>query len=87
MPILAVIALVPLIGIPLGVGPLLALTPVYSVGDVTGAWPLGRLILNRPTTSRNVAFLVGLGIMRVVALIPILGRLGWLVAPCSAWAR
>jgi hypothetical protein len=80
LPILGVIALVTLVGIPLGVGLLLALTPIYSVGYVTGAWLLGRLILKRPTTSRYVAFLVGWGILRVVALIPILGGLGWLVA-------
>jgi cytoskeletal protein CcmA (bactofilin family) len=80
LPILAVIALVTLVGIPLGVGLLLALTPIYAVGYVTGAWLLGRLILKRPTTSRYVAFLAGWGILRIVALIPILGALGWLVA-------
>ena len=80
LPILAVIALVTLVGIPLGVGLLLALTPIYAVGYVTGAWLLGRLLLKRPTTSRYLAFLAGWGILRVVALIPILGGLGWLVA-------
>ena len=80
LPILAVIAIVTLVGIPLGVGLLLALTPIYAVGYVTGAWLLGRLLLKRPTTSRYVAFLAGWGILRVVALIPILGGLGWLVA-------
>lgn len=80
LPILAVIAIVTLVGIPLGVGLLLSLTPIYSVGYVTGAWLLGRLILKEPTTSRYVAFLVGWGILRAVALIPILGGLGWLVA-------
>ena len=80
LPILAVIAIVTLVGIPLGVGLLLSLTPIYAVGYVTGAWLLGRLILKEPTTSRYVAFLVGWGILRVVALIPILGGLGGLVA-------
>jgi hypothetical protein len=80
LPILAVIALVTLIGIPLGVGLLLALIPIYSVGYVAGAWLLGKLILGAPTTSRYVAFLVGWGILRVVALIPVLGGLAWLVA-------
>jgi cytoskeletal protein CcmA (bactofilin family) len=80
LPILAVIALVTLIGIPLGVGLLLALVPIYSVGYVAGAWLLGRLILRNPSTSRYVAFLVGWAILRVVALIPVLGGLAWLVA-------
>ena len=79
LPILAVLALVTLIGIPLGAGLLLALVPIYAVGYVTGAWLLGRRIL-RPATSRFVAFLVGWAILRVVALIPIAGALGWLAA-------
>jgi cytoskeletal protein CcmA (bactofilin family) len=79
LPILAVLALVTLIGIPLGAGLLLALVPIYAVGYVTGAWLLGRRIL-RPATSRYVAFLVGWAILRVVALLPIAGGLGWLAA-------
>jgi hypothetical protein len=79
LPVLAVIALVSLVGIPLGAGLLLALVPIYSVGYVTGAWLLGRRIL-KPPTSRFVAFLAGWAILRVVALIPILGGLAWLVA-------
>jgi hypothetical protein len=78
LPILAVIALVTLVGIPLGVGLLLALAPIYSVGYVTGAWLLGRRII-KPPTSRFLAFLVGWVILRVLALIPVLGGLVWLV--------
>ena len=69
LPILAVIALVTLVGIPLGVGLLLALVPLYSVGYVTGAWLLGRRII-KPPTSRFLAFLVGWAILRVLALDP-----------------
>jgi cytoskeletal protein CcmA (bactofilin family) len=79
LPLLAVVALVTLIGIPLGAGLLLALVPIYAVGYVAGAWLLGRRIL-RPAASRYVAFLVGWAILRVVALIPIVGGLGWLAA-------
>jgi cytoskeletal protein CcmA (bactofilin family) len=79
LPILAVLALVTVIGIPLGAGLLLALVPIYGVGYVSGAWLLGRRIL-RPTTGRFVAFLVGWGILRLVALIPVAGGLGWLAA-------
>jgi hypothetical protein len=79
LPILAVLALVTLIGIPLGAGLLLAVAPIYAVGYVTGAWLLGRRIL-RPAASRFVGFLVGWVILRVVALIPVAGGLGWLAA-------
>jgi hypothetical protein len=79
LPILAVLALVTLIGIPFGVGLLLALVPIYAVGYVAGAWLLGRRILKR-ATSRFVPFLVGWAILRAVALIPIAGLLGWLAA-------
>ena len=72
LPILAVIALVTLVGIPLGVALLLALLPLYAVGYTTGAWLLGRRLVG-PPRARILAFLAGLGILRVLAIIPILG--------------
>ena len=78
-PVAAVVALVSLVGIPLGIGLLLALAPLYFVGYVTAAFLLGRLILKSPS-SRIVAFLIGLLILQVVSLIPILGVLVWVVA-------
>jgi hypothetical protein len=79
LPIAAVIALITLVGIPLGVGLLLALLPVYAVGQVAGAFLLGRTII-RPPTGRLVAFLVGWIILVLLELIPILGALVWIVA-------
>src|SRR5215216_3132725 len=79
LPILAVIALVTLVGIPLGLGILAALGLLYALGYSAAAWILGRSLL-RPPTAWVVAFLVGWGILRVVALIPILGGLVWFAA-------
>ena len=79
LPILAVIALVTVVGIPLGLGLLAALGLLYALGYGASAWVLGRSLLRAPT-AWVVAFLVGWAIVRVVALIPILGGLVWFVA-------
>lgn len=71
LPILAILAFITLVGIPFGVGLALALFLIYSLGYTTGAWILGRALL-KPPTSRFLAFLVGLVILRAVALVPIL---------------
>jgi hypothetical protein len=79
LPIVAVLLLVTLVGIPLGFGVLFALGLIYAIGYVAGAWILGRLLL-KPPTSRMVAFLAGLGILRLVALVPILAGIVGFVA-------
>jgi hypothetical protein len=79
LPILAIIALVTVVGIPLGLGLLAALGLLYALGYSASAWILGRSLL-RPPAAWVVAFLVGWAILRVVALIPILGGLVWFVA-------
>jgi hypothetical protein len=79
LPILAIIALVTVVGIPLGLGLLAALLLIYALGYCATAWILGRSILRGPTIW-VVAFLVGWAILRVVALIPILGGLVWFAA-------
>jgi hypothetical protein len=78
LPIAAVIAMVTLVGLPLGLGILLALGLIYGVGYVAGAWVLGRRILR--TSAPVLAFLVGWGILRLIALVPILGGLVSLAA-------
>ena len=75
LPIVAAIAMVTLVGLPLGIGLLLALGLIYGIGYTAGAWILGRRVVSR--ASPIVAFLVGWGILRVVALVPVLG---WLVS-------
>jgi hypothetical protein len=79
LPILAVIALVTVVGIPLGLGVLAALALIYALGYSASAWILGRRIL-RTGTPWVVAFLLGWGILRVLALIPIVSGLIWFAA-------
>lgn len=74
LPVLAFLALVTLVGIPFGLGLLLALLPLGALGYVTGAWVLGRALVGPPGRS-PVAFLAGWAILRVVALVPFLGAL------------
>jgi len=78
LPIVAVLALVTVVAAPLGLGVLLALGLVYFIGYTTAAWLLGRRVARNAGTF--VAFLVGWAILRVVALIPILGGLTWFAA-------
>jgi hypothetical protein len=79
LPIVAALLFVTIVGIPLGLFLLLALALVYSIGYVVGALVLGRLVIKEPT-SRYLAFLVGWGALRVVALVPFLGGAAWLAA-------
>jgi hypothetical protein len=74
LPILAIIALVTIVGIPLGLVLLAALGLIYAIGYSAAAWIVGRRILREPT-AWILAFLVGWGILRVLALVPILGGL------------
>jgi cytoskeletal protein CcmA (bactofilin family) len=79
LPILAVIALVTLVGIPLGVALLFALLPLYAIGYTTSAWLLGRRLVG-PPRGRLLAFLAGLAILRLLAIIPIVGGIVWFAA-------
>ncbi len=79
LPLLAVLAFVTILGIPFGVGLMLSLFLIYAVGYAAGAWVLGRALL-KPPTSRFLAFLAGLAILRGVALVPILAGIVGAVA-------
>ncbi len=74
LPIVAVILIATLLGLPLGLMLLLLLVPLLAVGYVTSAWLLGRRVVG-PPRGRFVSFLAGWGILRALALIPILGSL------------
>lgn len=78
LPIVAVMLLATVVGIPLGLFLLLALALLYTVGYVAGAHALGRLIAQAPR-SRYVAFLAGWGIVRLLGLVPVLGGLVWTI--------
>jgi hypothetical protein len=72
VPIVGILLSVTIVGLPLGLATLLAVALLYGVGYVVGAIFLGRLIVKEPR-NRLVSFLVGWGILRVVAIIPVLG--------------
>ena len=80
VPVLAVLALVTLVGIPFGVALLLAAIPVLVVAYVTSAWIVGRRVLSNRSTSPWAALLAGWGILRLLALIPVVGALVGLAA-------
>jgi cytoskeletal protein CcmA (bactofilin family) len=79
LPLLAIVALVTLVGIPLGVGLLAALWLIYTIGYSVSAWILGRSILRHPIAP-VLAFLAGWAILRVLALVPVLGGVVWFAA-------
>jgi cytoskeletal protein CcmA (bactofilin family) len=78
LPLIGVGLLLTILGIPLGVGLLLALLPLYGLAYTVSAFAVGRLILKK--TPRIVAFLVGLVILRGLAIVPFLGPVVWIVA-------
>jgi hypothetical protein len=82
LPIAAVIALVTLVGIPFGIGLLLALLPLLAIAYAYACWILGRRLV-RPPRGRVVAFLAGWAILRVLALVPFLGGLVGIVATAA----
>jgi hypothetical protein len=75
VPLLAVLALITLVGIPFGIALLLAAMPILLVAYVTSAWMVGRRVLRNRSTSRWASLLAGWGILRVLALIPVAGAL------------
>lgn len=81
LPIAAVFLLVTVVGIPLGLFVLFALALIYTIGYTVATHGVGRSVMR--SSSRYVAFLVGLVILRALALIPVVGGLLWLLA--SVW--
>jgi hypothetical protein len=71
LPLLGLILLASVVGLPLGATVLLTLGFLYMLGYVASAFFLGRLIL-RPPRNRFVAYLVGWGILSVAGFIPVL---------------
>jgi hypothetical protein len=78
LPIVAVLLLATIVGIPLGLFLLLGLALLYTVGYVVGAHAIGRFLVREPR-SRFIAFLAGWAIVRVLGLIPFLGGLVWIL--------
>ena len=79
LPVTAVLAAITVLGLPLAIGLTLALLPLGAIAYVVSAWALGRTIV-KPPRERMLSFLAGLAILRLGALIPILGLLVGLAA-------
>ncbi len=78
LPIIAVILLVTVVGTPLGIGLLLALGPIYAIGYLSSGLLLGRRFVK--SGGVILAFIVGMVILRILALIPLVGLLVTLLA-------
>jgi cytoskeletal protein CcmA (bactofilin family) len=76
LPLVGVILLATVVGIPLGIALLLALWLVYTIGYTSALAAVGRAVVREPR-SKFVAFLAGWGIMRLLAVIPFLGGVLW----------
>ena len=79
-PILAVLVMVTIVGIPFGLGMLSALNVLAPLGYVASSLILGRLMVKGTSTGARIgAFFAGFGILRAVALIPGIGILAWVL--------
>jgi hypothetical protein len=79
LPIAATVAVVTLVGIPLGIVLFFALAAIDLFAATTAAYVLGRIIV-KPPTSPFLALLAGWGIFMGVSLVPFLGALAWFAA-------
>ena len=79
VPIAVFVAAITLVGLPLSIALGLAALPFAAIAYVAAAWTLGRVIV-KPPQGRILAFLAGLAILRVAALLPAIGLLVGLAA-------
>jgi len=79
-PILAVLVLVTIVGIPFGLGMLSALNVLAPLGYVASSLILGRLMVKGTGTGARIgAFFAGFGILRAAALLPGVGVIVWVL--------
>jgi hypothetical protein len=76
LPLTGVIGVFSLVWLPLGLGLLLSLFLLYSVGLAWSAFALGRVLWHEPR-SRVLAFVIGWAILAAVAAIPFVGGIVW----------
>jgi len=74
VPLLGVIFTVTILGLPFGLALLFALALLYGIGYALGALLVGRVMV-RPPRNQWLAFFAGWGILRVLAIVPVLGAL------------
>ena len=86
LPLGGAVAIITLVGLPLGLGLLLALFFLYSIGVSWSAFTLGQVLWPEPH-GRVTAFLIGWTILAAVAAIPTSVGSSGLRARCSASAR
>lgn len=79
LPLAGAIAVFTLVWLPFGLGLLLALFLLLSVGVASSAFALGRVLRHEPR-SRVLAFIIGWAILAAVAAIPYVGGIVWLLA-------
>jgi len=79
VPVLAIVAVMSLVALPLGLGLILALWLLFTVGYAWSAWILGRGLLG-PDRATWLALLAGVGVFQVVTAIPGVGGFAWLLA-------
>jgi cytoskeletal protein CcmA (bactofilin family) len=82
IPVLGVIALVTVLAALFGAAVLTGMVLLYLVAYAAGALSLGRLLL-KPPRAPALAFLLGWIILRVMALVPVLG--GFLFVAAAIW--
>jgi len=86
LPLLAVLAMITIIGIPIGIATLFASVVLAFVGFVICGFVIGRLIAERRPRaagwSAALQLFVGLAILCALALIPVVGTVVWIVASC-----
>jgi hypothetical protein len=79
LPVVAFGAIFTLVGVPLAIAILLALLPLAAVSHLTTAFVLGRVMVGAEV-DRYLCFLAGFAVLRVLALVPVLGLIVWLAA-------
>jgi hypothetical protein len=80
-PILAILVLFTIVGLPLGLGMLSGLNVLAPLGYVAASLVFGRVMVKGTSTGARIgAFFAGYGILRAAALIPGIGFLVWFVA-------
>jgi cytoskeletal protein CcmA (bactofilin family) len=77
-PIIAVLVLVTIVGIPFGLGMLSALNVLAPLGYVASSLIFGRVMVKGTSMGARIgAFFAGFGILRAVALLPGIGVIAW----------
>jgi cytoskeletal protein CcmA (bactofilin family) len=74
LPVVAFIAAITLVGLPLAIGLGLLMLPLATTAYLVSAYTLGRRMVE-PPRHRMLAFLAGLGALRIAAYVPVLGTI------------